>query len=88
MNAKTLRPTLDASGNVANPQPSGQTPQLPVLIAGPVSSEEELASIQQIALITQWLRMFSWVAQGGTLGEALEPPQSPVPPLPGLPGPP
>jgi hypothetical protein len=38
-----------------------------LLIAGAVGSEEELASVQQIAMITQWLRLFTWVAHGGTL---------------------
>jgi hypothetical protein len=38
------------------------SPAASIAIAGPVGSEEELLSVQQIALITRWLRHFSATA--------------------------
>jgi hypothetical protein len=57
------KPAAPAPGDGATlAQDSAQPGELtatPLLVAGPVSSEEELQSVQQIALVTQWMLLFS-----------------------------
>lgn len=58
-------------------EPADRTPPLPdIAIAGAVGSEEEMVRVQQIAVITRWLRFFSAVTMLGTAHEQ-EPPGQP-----------
>ncbi|MCA1812718.1 MAG: hypothetical protein LC624_02055 [Halobacteriales archaeon] len=48
---------LEPAPPSAAPLDASPLPEL--AIAGPVSSEEEMLSVQQIALITRWMRFFT-----------------------------
>lgn len=65
----------DPSPPASEPVPldAGELAAPPLLVAGPVSSEEELFSVQQIALIAQWMQMFSLMTRAALAGKSPEP---------------